>query len=376
MKKPKVFFCWTTNSGTSFYRMFNYFKSMKKQIDPGHSHWKPDFQGLAEWEYKMDQKEVQNDISFLLENCDMTIAQKFNWYGGLAVLNAQSQLFPDKPFYSEFDDHVFAVNPDLPAVDTYYPGSESENIIKEQVVRSTGIIVSTEYLRQVFEKLNPNVWVMPNAIDFSIWDKLKKPKKRTNKRVRIGWAGGGTHDKDLEFILPVIKKLLNDHKNIEFHFLGGITPAFQGLDRVYSQRKWFSIDKYPQAIKDMDLDIGIAPLRDNPFNRGKSNLRWLEYSALKVPCVASHVEPFKCIEQDKTGLLAVEPEEWENALVRLINDADLRKHIGEEAYNKVKKDFNAEKWGVKYAEMIKEMIKGAVKFSSKAKMVDVISGNG
>ncbi len=157
--------------------------------------------------------------------------------------------------------------------------------------------------------------------------------------------------------------------------MGGAPDSFKGLDRVFTERKWVSIDKYPQLTKDMNLDIGIAPLRDNPFNRGKSNLRWLEYSALKIPTVASRVEPFKCIEQGKTGFLATELEEWEQLLEMLIVSSEIRKETGEGAYIKVKKDFNAEKWGVRYADNIKEMLNGAVKFPSKNALVDTLSGN-
>jgi glycosyltransferase involved in cell wall biosynthesis len=355
--------------------MFNFIKYMKKDIDPAHDKWLPTHQGVANWEYEIGNKNVQDDLAFLLDNCDMTIAQKFHWYGGLSLLNAQRTLYPNKPFYSEFDDHVFAINPDSPAVDSYYPGSEAEEIVKEQVVRSSGIIVSTEYLRQVFEKINPNVWVIPNAIDFQVWDALKKPKKRVDKKIRIGWAGGGSHVKDLEFILPALNNILNSHKNVEIHLLGGAPTSFLNNPRIHTQVKWHSIDKYPQAIRDLDLDIAIAPLRDNAFNRGKSNLRWLEYSALKVPTVCSRVEPFKCVDDLKTGLLATEPEEWEDCLFRLINNASLRKKIGVSAYEKVKNDYNAEKVAKLYSKNIGLMLQGKANISREM-AVDALSGNG
>lgn len=371
--KPKVFFCWTLNSGTAFYRMFNFIKYMKNDIEPAHDKWTPNIQGVAGWEYEMNKKEVQDDISFLLDNCDMTIAQKFHWYGGLATLNAQRELYPNKPFYSEFDDHVFAINPDSPAVDEYYPGSEAEEIVKEQIARSSGIIVSTEYLRQVFEKLNPNVWVIPNAIDFAVWDKLKKPRYHSKKVIKIGWAGGGSHVKDLEFILPAIENILAKYKNVQFHFLGGCPPAYLEKERIHPHIKWYPINEYPQAIKNLDLDIGLAPLRDNAFNRGKSNLRWLEYSALKIPIIASRVEPFKCIEEGKTGLLATEVDEWESHLSELIENKNLREYLGTEAYKKVKADYNAEKVAAYYVTCIKQMLQGKARIS-KEMAIEAMSG--
>ena len=193
--------------------------------------------------------------------------------------------------------------------------------------------------------------------------------------VRIGWAGGGSHVKDLEFILPAINNILKAHKNVEFHLLGGAPPSFSGNKRIKSQVKWYSIDKYPQAVRDLDLDIAIAPLRDNAFNRGKSNLRWLEYSALKIPTIASNIEPFKCIEDGKTGLLATEVGEWEDMMSFLIKSKDERDRIGQEAYKKVKKDFNVEKWALVYADNIKQMVRGKANIS-KQMAVLALSGNG
>lgn len=373
--RKKIFLCWTLNSGTSFYRMFNYVKYMEKEISFAFSKWSPKFQGIADWEYNMGDPNVQKDVGFLLDHCDMVIAQKFHWYGGLATLEACRKQYPKKPFYTELDDNVFAVNPESPACESYHVGSEGEKIVKEQIANSTGLIVSTDYLRRTLEEMNPNVWVIPNGIDFETWDSLK-PKVKKSKKIRIGWAGGGAHVKDLEFIEPAVTAITKKYKNVEFVFLGGVPPCFKDKKKIKAYYTWHPINDYPQAIKDLNLDIALAPLRDNSFNRGKSNLRWLEYSALGVPTVASNVEPFKCIEDGKTGLLAVEPEEWIHCLERLIDDEGLRMEIGKNAYNEVKDKFNVEKIAKDYVKNIKYMLQGKGNISAEAKLMAIMSQNG
>lgn len=374
MRKPKVFLCWTLNSGTTFYRMMNPARYMRKETSLAFSKWKPDFQGVAEWEFKIPgDKNVANDLHTLITECDITIAQKFHSIGGLALMDAFRHQFPKKPFYSEFDDHIFAVNPDSPASEQYSAGSEMESIALEQIKLSTGIITSTNYLRGVFEKLNPNVWVIPNGIDFNLWDSLVVPVKKT-KKIRIGWAGGGSHINDLEFIEPVVTSLSKKYSNIEFVFLGGVPPCFKDRSKIQAYSKWYPINEYPQALRNLDLDIALAPLRDNEFNRGKSNLRWLEYSAMKVPTVASNVEPFKCIKDGEDGLLVTEKSEWETAISSLIEDEALRKKIGLNAYKRVKKDFNVEKIGAQYSENIRLMIAGKAYISPRA-VIDIMSGH-
>ena len=364
---------WTLNSGTSFYRMMNYVKYMDK-LSFGMSKWRPDFQEVSDWEYKIKEEQVARDLHTLMNGCDIAISQKFHSQGGLAVMDCFRDQYPKKPWYTELDDHVFALNPDSAAYDNYNPGSELEAIIREQIQMSTGIITSTEYLRSVYEKINPNVWVVPNGIDFEIWDNLKD-KVRKSKKIRIGWAGGGSHVKDLEFVYPAVEKIRKKYKNVEFVLLGGFPPSFKDKSNIKVIRKWYSIDKYPQALKDMHLDIAIAPLRDNPFNRGKSNLRWLEYSALKIPTIASNVLPFKSIKNGEDGVLVTEPDEWVDAMSELIDDEGKRKRIGQAAYKRVLKDFNVKKIASDYTEKIHQMIRGKVNISKNV-VVEAFTGGG
>lgn len=366
--KPKIFISWTLNSGVTFYRFINFIKYMRRDYWFGYSKWKPDFQGVADWEYNIKDPKVANDIGFLMENCDMVIASKFHSNGGLKVMHGIKDLYPKKPFFTEIDDNVFAVGKHHQAFESYNPGSEAELITKHQIENSTGLIVSTENLRTVMEDYNPNVWVIPNAIDFEVWDNLKD-KKRTSKKIRIGWAGGGSHITDLEMIVPTVKNILQKFKNVEFCFLGGVIPELKNLDRVEAHYKWYPIDKYPQALKDLNLDIAIAPLKDSLFNRAKSNLRWLEYSALMIPTVCSNVEPFKCIRNKKDGfIVSADNDEMEDTLAELITNESLRKQVGRNAYERVKKDYNAEIVAKLYCKTIKHILMGNQNISDRAKV--------
>jgi len=354
--------------------MMNYVKYMEPEFSFAFSKWSPKFQEIADWEYRMDDPLVQKDIGFLLDECDMVIAQKFHWYGGLATIEACRTKYPNKPFMTELDDHIFAVNSDSPAYESYFPGSEGEKIVKEQIVNSTGLIVSTDYLRKVYEELNPNVWVVPNGIDFDIWDNLKKPIKKS-KKIRIGWAGGGSHVRDLEFIEKAVDVIRKKYMNVEFVLLGGVPPSYKDKRKIKGLYKWYPINEYPQAVSNLGFDIAIAPLRDNAFNRGKSNLRWLEYSALGIPTIASRVEPFKCIKHGETGLLATEVDEWVDCLERLICDEQTRKWIGKAAYDEVKTNFNVEKIAKDYCKKLSLILQGKGNISPEAALMIATRNN-
>ena len=93
----------------------------------------------------------------------------------------------------------------------------------------------------------------------------------------------------------------------------------------------------------MNFDIGICPIVDDEFNRNKSQLKWSEYGALKVPSVCSDLPPYDCVEDGKTGYLAKDVDEWVEKLSLLIDSENLRRQMAENAYQKNYEDFNLEK---------------------------------
>ena len=120
-----------------------------------------------------------------------------------------------------------------------------------------------------------------------------------------------------------------------------LKKAFGDTEMEYHQFVDLSI--YPLKIAALNLDIGICPLVDDEFNNHKSQLKWSEYSALKIPSVCSNLPPYECVEDGKTGYLAKDPDEFVDKLSLLIDNETLRKEIAENAYAKNFADFNLEK---------------------------------
>jgi glycosyltransferase involved in cell wall biosynthesis len=210
--------------------------------------------------------------------------------------------------------------------------------------------VTTRKLKELISHGKDNVYICPNSIDMSMWEGLDN--KKTGKLV-VGWAGGSSHIRDLEMIVPVLQKL---KKKYQFEIkLLGFDPKFAKNKLYYKHVKWVKVLEYPRMLAEAGLDIGIAPLVDDEFNQYKSNIKWLEYGMLGVPIVASQNPTYEDIKDGEDGFLATTLAEWEEKLEKLIIDEGLRRRMGQKAHDRIVKEYDIKKtvhtWADAYESM-------------------------
>ena len=107
------------------------------------------------------------------------------------------------------------------------------------------------------------------------------------------------------------------------------------------------------------IDIAIVPLENNHFNRCKSNIKWLEYSACGIPGVYSDILPYNsCVTQGETGILVGSSTgEWIDALKVLISQEELRKTIGKAAQKEVITNYSLSSKAHIYSDFFRSMLK-------------------
>ncbi len=275
-------------------------------------------------------------------HADAIVFQMVHEEGALELFEAIKIKYPNVPIFTEIDDNVLSIPSYNQAFETYNPRSEIRRRVVAQIKQSDGVIVSTPYLKEVYAEFNDNIHVIPNSINFKKWDSLKKKSK---PGIRIGWAGGAGHAGDFEAVIPAIKRIAHNY-DVKFVFVNGPTGTglpdeLKGVKNVEHKMLWVPILKYPQMLADQDFDIGIAPLVDSAFNRGKSNLKWLENAALSIPTVGFNIGHYKeTLTHGVDAMLANDEAEFEKYLVQLITDRKLRTTIGKQARIKAQKDFN------------------------------------
>ena len=304
---------------------------------------------------------IMGEINEKVRIADVVIFQMVHTPAALNLFLTIKEAYPHLPVLAEIDDNILSTPEYNPANPYYAPGTDFRRLAVEQFKHADGLIVSTPYLKEVYSEMNDNIHVVQNAIDFQVWD---KPQRRTKPgQVRIGWAGGASHAEDLRIIEPVVRRILAKHENARFVFVHGIPEFLKNIPRAECVSKFARIDKYPAFIAHRGFDIGLAPLVDNAFNRGKSNLRWLEYGAMRVPCVASDVGHFsETIRQGVDGVLCQTEDEWVEAISRLVTDKTARRKMGNQAYERIRQDFNTDKAVFDYERILRGVVeRGPVK---------------
>ena len=187
------------------------------------------------------------------------------------------------------------------------------------------ITVSTRELIHIYNKGKVTVKVIPNYIDISLYP---TEPNFDDDNVIIGWAGSSTHALDLSDASHVgyaMAKYPNAYLQcvgaepvVMEQKLGGGVP--EGHFSILTPS---SVDDYPTLIS--NFNIGLAPILNNAFNRGKSHLKAMEYGAAWCPTIASDVTPYIFYLQSGTdGFLCSKPRQWAKAVDALLSDNELR----------------------------------------------------
>jgi len=258
-----------------------------------------------------------------------------------------------KKLIVDIDDNVFKVHPDNYVYTELAPGTEPYKTFQYLFREADALVCSTEPLADAMRAYNPNVYVIPNAIDQTIW---KVPiKKNSGKKVKIGWVNGPTHEQDVQVFYPVVKEIVKRYPNVEFHHIGWMSEIFEKLPRQEMVFGTQGYKEFPKFLAGLGMDILVAPLIDDEFNRGKSNIKFLEAAMCEVPTVCSDVYPYsKTITHGKDGYLAKSSSEWIKHLSELIESKELRTKIGKEA-KKTALTYDIEKFLPEYVRVFEKV---------------------
>jgi hypothetical protein len=191
-----------------------------------------------------------------------------------------------------------------------------------------------------------HVEVLPSCVDPAV-----QPQRDhlTDEPVTIGWIGSHTTVDYLKSLLPVIARLHERGMPIRLVVVGGDT----GASASWVEHRHWSLET--QAADLASFDVGVMPLPDTDWTRGKSGYKLLQYFAAGVPAVASPVGVNAEFVRDGRGIPATTEGEWEHALTELVRDAQGRAQRGAAARHFVEQHYSYQRWAPELARLLRDL---------------------
>ncbi len=213
------------------------------------------------------------------------------------------------------------------------------------------IFAGNKYLADYAKQFNDNVKIIPTTIDTNYHKKLNVNKK--NNAICIGWTGTSTTLKHFETALPMLREVKQKYGDrIYFKLIVDFPYSVKDLDIKATQ--W----KLDSEIEDLcEFDIGIMPLPNDKWAKGKCGFKGLQYMALEIPTIMSPVGVNTNIINDGVnGFLAETSEQWIKKLSALIESKDLRNELGEAGRKTVVDRYSIDSQKNNYISYINELV--------------------
>ena len=213
------------------------------------------------------------------------------------------------------------------------------------------VFVGNTYLSQYALSYNKNVKVVPTTIDTGVYKKININKK--DNRICIGWTGSLTTIKHLQIAVTFLKKIKEKYQDkVYFKVISDI--PFISNEIEFEHCKW-SKEKEVEDLS--EIDIGIMPLPNDDWAKGKCGFKGLQYMALEIPAIMSPVGVNNdIIEDGVNGFLAKTDNEWVEKLSKLIESKEKREELGLMGKKTVEEKYSLNSQKEKYLNYFEECL--------------------
>jgi glycosyltransferase involved in cell wall biosynthesis len=222
------------------------------------------------------------------------------------------------PIVFDFDDAIFLSN--VSEANRSVAFLKDTSRTAKIIAFSTHVVVGNGFLADYARQFNPAVTVIPTAVDTTRFIPRADRTRLPATGPVVGWIGSPTTFHYLETLAPILREAASRHAFTLKVSGAGKPVQFQGV----------RVDDVPWSLeREVELfntcDIGVYPLEDDDWARGKCGFKAIQFMACGVPVVAAAVGVNREIIRDgENGFLASTPAEWRDKLDRLLTDAALR----------------------------------------------------
>ena len=251
------------------------------------------------------------------------------------------------PIIFELDDDLMNVPAQKDPQGTYARTAVS---IKRMLEAASTVIASTHPLAKKIETYNNRVTVIPNALPEFMWlspaetvdHGLENVFKQHAKSFKILYMGNPTHSEDLAMVKPAFKRLSREGKPIQLFVVGGEHATskedswYERIDIPAEYRHYPEFVKWLRSLGEY-FDMAIAPLTSTDFNKSKSALKYVQYSAMRLPAIYSNCIPYSEVINDGiNGILANSDEaSWYQRLLECHTRKNYIREVGKLSYKNI-----------------------------------------
>jgi len=258
-----------------------------------------------------------------------------------------SKLF-SKPLVYDFDDAIFLG--ERSEANRAISFLKNPGKVARIISLSQQVIVGNNYLNEYAEQFNKNITVIPTPIDTEKYKPFISQHKKNG--IVVGWIGSHSTAEYVLELKDVFQRLKKENSDLTIRLIG----AEKFMEQLPGTE--CSAWKLEDEIAELDsFDIGLMPMPDTPWTRGKCAFKLLLYMSMGIPAVCSPVEMNREIIRDgENGFFASSPEEWLKRIQALIKDQDLRKKIGLQGRKTVEEKYALSLWTTVFIEVLKKTI--------------------
>lgn len=332
IRSRKVYFFpkYSSKAPSSRYRVYNYLKfynshGLKFQVKPLFGDWYLENIWSNEPRYKVFHKIVW--VYFLRMFWIIFLPKN-------AIVYIGAELFPYFPpifeyylklrkikYLIEFDDaifHNYDQNRNLIIRSLF------KNKTKKVISNAECIITGSEYLTDYAIKYNKKIYQIPTSIDFDKYRYGDNLIENQNEFI-IGWIGSSSQSFQILYLIPVFRELISICK-FKIHLVGfdqRLAIHLNGLPVEII--KWTESSEVEEMLK---FSVGIMPLDNSLFSRGKCAFKLVQYMACGIPTISSPLKSNININKYSKNLFADSLSEWKNSIVEIYNNQEKFKKIG------------------------------------------------
>lgn len=267
---------------------------------------------------------------FMMKRCLVMLFLPW-WYDAVIV---QREIVPfGPPFFErwlrfirrriifDFDDALFAYPKDFLTAwrRFWFDPKHTEKTIK----LADEVIAGNTYLAEYARQFSKHVTIIPTGVNVREYEAMAQKQQAS---VVVGWTGMWSNSKYLKLIKSALARA-HEHADFTVKLVGGENIRSVSIPSVPVTYEVWKLERDLTAIT--SFAIGLMPLADTPWERGKCAFKIIQYFALGIPAIASPVGMnTEVIQEGVNGFLPRTEEEWASAIEKLVKDPDLRRRMG------------------------------------------------